>query len=346
MPRFNTMLRRACSLTCIGLIATACAGPGFYRTSNATVTPVATVRAITAPVTANGEEELYQLQRTAGRDAAALRRSWILLQTKRVEAARKSLDQILFRADAPPPAIEALARYVRASVFLAEGDSARAKGDLDRAERTALDPSLRSRIASARKQLTPAPTRSASPAPATSSRVLKRARWSPASARPSGMDPMGRVWRLTVHHSAVHTRGASETAAAQAMRSIQSTHMDLWKFDDIGYHYIIDSVGRIWTARDVRYQGAHARGKNNRGNVGICLLGNFVKGPNGEQPSKSQVSALVTLIAQLRSRYQIAADQILTHGELVATECPGANLQAIVDRLRSRTSPVTLRGKD
>jgi hypothetical protein len=42
---------------------------------------------------------------------------------------------------------------------------------------------------------------------------------------------------------------------------------------DIGYHYIVDRSGAIWQGRRIRYQGAHARGSANNGNIGIVLLG-------------------------------------------------------------------------
>ena len=146
---------------------------------------------------------------------------------------------------------------------------------------------------------------------------------------------MGRVYRLTIHHSALTLDNTSTIAAADSIQRIQRNHQNHpLNYGDIGYHFVIDPAGQIWAARDIRWQGAHAQGSNNRGNVGVCLLGNFMPGLGGQTPTPAQVRTLRAFTTQLCNEYQIPVGQIYTHQEMVATECPGTNLQVVVDRMR------------
>ncbi|MEZ6194769.1 MAG: peptidoglycan recognition family protein [Planctomycetota bacterium] len=108
---------------------------------------------------------------------------------------------------------------------------------------------------------------------------------------------MEKPWRITVHHGGEEQPDApvSKRAAIDRMRSYQSAHFQRgWA--DIGYHFVIDGAGRIWEGRLTRWQGAHAGNADlNRGNIGICLMGNYEE----RQPSAEQVSALRSLLTWL-----------------------------------------------
>jgi LysM repeat protein len=169
-------------------------------------------------------------------------------------------------------------------------------------------------------------------------RVIDRASW---HARPMkrNYDPMGQIFRLTVHHSAIVDTDRDFDSSARAIKDIQASHMGSKNgWADIGYHYLIDRAGRIWEGRPIYIQGAHAGNPEaNRGNIGICLLGDY-----GEQePAGEQKAALRDLIIHLILAYQISTDQLYTHREvrklyhLSATECPGARLQSYFDSLRA-----------
>lgn len=45
-----------------------------------------------------------------------------------------------------------------------------------------------------------------------------------------------------------------------------------WRLSSIGYHYVIDLDGYIWTGRHLNEIGAHVQGRNAT-SVGICLVG-------------------------------------------------------------------------
>ncbi len=66
--------------------------------------------------------------------------------------------------------------------------------------------------------------------------------------------------------------------------------------------------------------GAHAGSKdyNERG-IGIALIGNFEEQP----PSPAQLAAIKKLVSVLASEYNIEPENLIGHGEVKATACPG-----------------------
>ena len=87
----------------------------------------------------------------------------------------------------------------------------------------------------------------------------------------------------------IHCSAARENSG-QTMEEIKAFHMDVWNFDDIGYHYVIEDDGTIVAGRPLDVKGAHALGWNDR-SVGICYTGGgrsrdgvkMISGPNDRQ---------------------------------------------------------------
>jgi hypothetical protein len=162
--------------------------------------------------------------------------------------------------------------------------------------------------------------------PASSGTALSRASWRAKPPVESRLDNARGIYhRITIHHTAdvpgVRFDGSLADSTG-ALRSIQHNHVDNRRYGDIGYHFLIDSAGRIFEGRDLSYQGAHAGGANNRGNIGICLLGNFEK----TTPTSPALTALSQLLAELRGTWRIPVSAVVGHGELKSTLCPGKNL--------------------
>ncbi|MFT7676209.1 MAG: hypothetical protein ACI8QC_000177 [Planctomycetota bacterium] len=166
--------------------------------------------------------------------------------------------------------------------------------------------------------------------------VLTRSAW---GARRPNMNKITRAntpWSfITLHHSALEdapTIGTSKQDAISALRMVQRSHMDGRGWGDVGYHFLIDPAGRIWQGRELQYQGAHAGGKsgrNNVGNVGICLLGNF----DEVRPTSATLASLDNLVDELCRRYTIPRTGIVAHTDWKATLCPGRYLLPHVRRL-------------
>lgn len=306
------------------------------------VAPVLSVDYVLAPVGGSAGADLEQL-RERTEPAARLRAAVILLEQKRPQAAIDACAEVLYGPERPSVTAEAIARYLRAEGFMRLGEPERGRYDRERALELALDPRLRARLQTG--VAAPAP---AVPAPTPALAMYRRADWSPAAPLAGRLEPMGRIYRLTVHHSAMPFRDTSPATCAAQLRVIQRNHMqhEDRRYGDIGYHFLIDPAGRIWEGRQLQWQGAHARADNNRGNIGICLLGNFVRGSDGQRPTEPQVRTLRHLVGTLVERHGIAADQVFRHSDLVQTECPGPYLEPVVARIAQELRAAALPARE
>lgn len=158
--------------------------------------------------------------------------------------------------------------------------------------------------------------------------VVTRQSWGARAPVCSGSSHTPRY--LTIHHSA---GAASEADPAAVMRAIQSYHIDINGWCDIGYHFLVSHDGTIFQGRNtVLRQGAHVGG-HNQDNVGISLMGNFEK----EALGSAQWTSLARITSWLSNTYSIPKDRnhILGHQEWPgqATLCPGQDLLKSLDKL-------------
>lgn len=91
-------------------------------------------------------------------------------------------------------------------------------------------------------------------------------------------------------------------------------------FSGIGYHYVVDKEGNIFTGRPLDKIGAHCKHNNNY-SVGICLIGDF----RYEQPTEEQMTSLRLLVFDVLKRYP-SIKRILNHRDLMPTICPAVDL--------------------
>jgi hypothetical protein len=142
-----------------------------------------------------------------------------------------------------------------------------------------------------------------------------------------------RTWRYIVLHHSAHERGG--------YGSIDREHRARLGTDGCGYHFVVGNgtespdgqieVARRWSDQKA---GAHCRDARtadvNDYGIGICLVGDL----DSAGPSTRQLEAARELVAYLRERYDIPAENIGSHAQLAAspTACPGKNfpLQAVV----------------
>ncbi len=167
------------------------------------------------------------------------------------------------------------------------------------------------------------------PALATAEWYHPRSEWTQQPVTESLSSPMSTPYRITVHHSADDKSRDITAAPAEYLALTERQHRSKnppWAC--IGYHFVLDRTGEIWEGRPLRYQGAHAHGaENNRGNIGICLLGNF----EVSAVPRAQALALVRVLDRLREDYAIARSQVFGHREVWSdTACPGRHLLNLV----------------
>lgn len=124
--------------------------------------------------------------------------------------------------------------------------------------------------------------------------------------------------RLTIHHTV-----QGNVSGPAAVRQVQNWHMDGNGWADIGYHFLIDRDGTIYAANPENRVGAHVLNQN-RGNLGISLIGSFHK----EQLPDAQKRAAAAMVRYLGKKYNITINRnnVKGHGERMSTECPGGNV--------------------
>ncbi len=182
---------------------------------------------------------------------------------------------------------------------------------------------------------TPAPSNPSNNAPALPEPgVIARANWTREQPRWKHSKPMNGVGLITVHHDALNASGLrGYGTSVQRLNSIRRSHIDrgpTWV--DIGYHYIIDTEGRVWEGRPVSIEGAHVA-KTNDHNLGIMCMGNF----NEHRPTQAQLNTLDGFVAAQMRAYRVPMARVYTHQEIGTSACPGNHLQNYMNQTRGST---------
>jgi len=115
--------------------------------------------------------------------------------------------------------------------------------------------------------------------------------------------------RIIIHHSASADVPAS---------TIHQWHLNQG-WSGIGYHFVIRANGTIERGRPEDTIGSHSGPQGNGDSIGVVLTGNFEIGA----PATAQITALASLIKDLRGRYGNLA--VIGHRDVMATACPGRN---------------------
>lgn len=133
-----------------------------------------------------------------------------------------------------------------------------------------------------------------------------------------------RPWKYVVIHHSATIAGSVEAIDAEHRQRLDSQRRP-WR--GIGYHFVIGNGhgmedGEL--AATFRWQdqldGAHAgTSEFNQWGLGICLIGNFEETP----PTPAQLVTLSALLDHLKSELRLTDQQVLRHGDLKATDCPG-----------------------
>ncbi len=334
MPRLlgllALILMPACSSTSLGTGNPSTRGPR-------TAVPSLNLGSITAPVERHGVGELEQLARI-DLPAAKLRQAYILYTQRETQKSITTLNRILFGAERQGPAVESYAYYLRSLAFARQKKTDRAKADRASAAKLAIDKDLKAKLGLLAANSTPKlASNKAGLGTAGRLEIYPRRAWSPRKPIPSRLEPMSRIYRVTVHHTGMFAQGNSSQESKALISKIQRQHQLERNWGDIGYHFMIDPAGRIWSSRSLRYQGAHAgNSQKNRGNVGVCLMGNFV----GQDPSAAQIRSLERFLRVLCLEYKISAENIKNHNDFMDTKCPGPKLEAHVSQIRRRLSAI------
>ncbi len=122
--------------------------------------------------------------------------------------------------------------------------------------------------------------------------------------------PLDHIRQLVIHHT-----GAAPTVGAE---QIAGYHVTTLGWPAIGYHFVIDTNGRVAQTNALATISYHARQYNGSG-VGIALVGNFAH----SAPSHEQLDGTAVLCAWLLRELSLPIESIKGHQELVNVVCPG-----------------------
>lgn len=174
------------------------------------------------------------------------------------------------------------------------------------------------------------PGSSQSPAPAEPPAFIPRAGW---GARPP-KEPFSahKPDRVTQHHTQGRRPATLDESLAE-MRFLQDFHQNGRGWNDIGYHFLVDSEGRIFQGRPVDVLGAHVK-NDNSGNIGICFMGSHHP-PFNHPVAPEQLDAAVRLGRWLEAAYGAGPGTYKGHRDRGQTDCPGNVLYPLLERVRA-----------
>ena len=127
---------------------------------------------------------------------------------------------------------------------------------------------------------------------------------------------------IVIHHSASPLSTTREDIAAWHRAKG-------WR--DIGYHFVIESDGRVVPGRPLEEVGAHARG-HNASSIGICAVGDNTK--LDQRWTVAQVAALCSLVDTMSTQFPGAL--VRGHRDVMNpgyTECPGLTAAELAELL-------------
>ncbi|MDP9245524.1 MAG: N-acetylmuramoyl-L-alanine amidase, partial [Chloroflexota bacterium] len=132
------------------------------------------------------------------------------------------------------------------------------------------------------------------------SKVLTRQDWAADESLMKWTPEYKRVQKAIVHHTAGDDGG---TNVAATIRAIYYFHAVTRGWGDIGYNFLVDKYGNIWTGRSGgdHVIGGHAYGWNN-GSVGVAAIGTFTS----TSPTPAMVGAIANIIAVKFAQFSIA----------------------------------------
>lgn len=91
-------------------------------------------------------------------------------------------------------------------------------------------------------------------------------------------------------------------------------------FEDIGYHYLIMPDGEIQLGRDLKYEGAHCIGYNNK-SIGIAYVGgrdsNYVYADTRTFNQKISMAYIMSYLIKL-----FPIEHIIGHCDVTVKRCP------------------------
>jgi N-acetylmuramoyl-L-alanine amidase-like protein len=109
-----------------------------------------------------------------------------------------------------------------------------------------------------------------------------------------------RVLKAVVHHTVTDDGGNGQVAAT--IRAMYYYHAVTRGWGDIGYNYLVDKYGNVWTGRQGgdNTEAGHAYGWN-KGSIGIAAIGTY----SVTQPTPAMVASIANIIAMKFTQFGV-----------------------------------------
>ncbi len=135
---------------------------------------------------------------------------------------------------------------------------------------------------------------------------------------------LGDITQIIIHHAAVEQRFASCNAEAFA-----NYHINSRGWAGIGYHIVIEKDGAIKLCNYLTTISNNIGNANTR-SIGICLAGNFEIDAFTNVQLQPLLNAINWIYLQLGRKVNI-----YPHQQFASTSCPGANVMAKLQSIKS-----------
>jgi len=155
--------------------------------------------------------------------------------------------------------------------------------------------------------------------------LVTRAEWGAVPPKTTPQPLARPVPMVFIHHTEMPGECSNETDCAAAVRSIQTFHMQVRGWDDIGYNFLVGGDGRVYEGRGWAGVGAHAKGWNFQ-SYGMAMIGDFSQ----HLPTDAALKTVQQLI--LCGQPQNISIEYTLHGHRdgVCTSCPGDKLYSLI----------------
>jgi hypothetical protein len=162
--------------------------------------------------------------------------------------------------------------------------------------------------------------------------IASRASW--GARYPDGdLTLTGLAVEVFVHHSvtAQLSPDASIAAEAEQMRALESVGQSRFG-TGISYNVVIFPSGRAYQGVSWNRRGTHTGGRNSTSRS-ICFAGNY----ETNQPTAAQISTAAAIYREGKQRWWTQSAPLYGHRDFSQTACPGRNLYARIDDIRTDT---------
>ena len=129
---------------------------------------------------------------------------------------------------------------------------------------------------------------------------------------------------------------ATPEGRAVTTEMIKADHVCANKWEDIGYHYVIENDGIVHSGRSVKYQGAHCVDNGmNACSLGVCYVGGMTKDMKSAKDTRTETQkyAMYGIVLALCIKHNLRMRHVHGHNEYAKKACPSFKIEAFREEM-------------